>query len=385
MLPEDEILSPDGRSPQDIRFPLGSRDALEPLVQLSSIVSQVQKILRTSTAPTMALAAIDERLSILSTPYLQDLEAVITQPPGPENEWMILHVYSVQLHLHRHNFSPFSTPEVKQAALGCCAKVAGDTARLLLRIDEGYAQSHVAGLASYDPTSRFLHIARLGPTSHLMLHLWRSTMYLVYSFDFLGAGICARHAASMGNLRPINSLCGKYLQFFLETLLHRIRDESPNFLHDEQLMTYLSADIHSNLDQSWVWTGFEPDHSPLAGNARSSIGADNSSNPSSPTKSSKVWDNWDGILAMIRQLSERFPSSSSGGPPHHIDPRIPAAAGTGAAEDTERVPPQLPALVTSSSKASSRPNTSATSATTISPSSAGTSTNNRVSIADLMG
>jgi hypothetical protein len=356
MLSEDDSQLIGSRSQAATPSTARPNDPTDPMLQVAAVIPQIQRAFRSAVAPTMTLASIDEQLLALLGPHMREADAAPDYLPAPGSLWMMVHIYSIQLILHRHNFSPASAPEARQAALECCAKVASDTARLLLRVDD--IPPNTPDTAAY--ASRFIDIARRGPTSLLILHLWRCIMHLVYSFDFEGALICTRLAARLIHLRPVNRCCGHYLEFFLDTIRSKLHQERPNFLEDEELMAYLSADLQNNLDQAWIWTGSDL-NSPRGAQLSNGVLA------RSPAIEPSAWNNWSGVVALVQQLADEYGPAARrfSEQPNHV------------MSQTSPLPPPP----TSSSKVSSRPNTSNTSASTLSPSSV----NNRINIADLMG
>ncbi|KAJ5126643.1 hypothetical protein N7448_007422 [Penicillium atrosanguineum] len=92
----------------------------------------------------------------------------------------------------------------------------------------------------------------------LCTHIWRCALFLLYRQEFAAALICIQASAAVGDIRSVNTACGRYLAFFLRTLIARARQGDPmNIENDEEVIAYISGDMQGTTDGSWVWQGSE--------------------------------------------------------------------------------------------------------------------------------
>lgn len=159
----------------------------------------------------------------------------------------IMSVQSARLVLHRHNLMPDCPSDIRIKAIDDCTSIARETVRVLRRClpDPGKSQS-VALVRSMQQS------IVSAVSAFLCVHIWRCILFLCHRFDFTSALVCAQFGAIVGNARPINVACGRYLEFFLQELMARWR-RNIRFDKDEDMIAYVSADLQGNLAQAWVW------------------------------------------------------------------------------------------------------------------------------------
>ncbi|KAL9107753.1 MAG: hypothetical protein Q9227_007375 [Pyrenula ochraceoflavens] len=78
------------------------------------------------------------------------------------------------------------------------------------------------------------------------------------STDYLDPRFLAPIIHSIGNARQINTACGRNLSFFLRCLFERFqRGQAKGLELDEEIMVYLSGDMQSSTERSWIWQDSE--------------------------------------------------------------------------------------------------------------------------------
>ncbi|OAX78039.1 hypothetical protein ACJ72_07657 [Emergomyces africanus] len=91
-------------------------------------------------------------------------------------------------------------------------------------------------------------------TTVLCCHIWRCTLILLLRGDYSGALVCVQTSAAIGDARPANTACGRYVSFFLKTLLEKAqRNGVENLDHDEEMIAYVSGDLQGRISGSWIW------------------------------------------------------------------------------------------------------------------------------------
>lgn len=167
----------------------------------------------------------------------------------------IMYLQNARLLLHRHNLTTQCAPQIRFAALNSCTSIAHNTARILSRciLDPPLSLDQQA-------STRHTWAAHLitASTALFCTHIWRCILFLCMQADFEAALVCVRVSAAIGDARPVNIACGRYVAFFLERLTEKMHHEGrANIEIDEELIAYVSGDLQGSLEHSWIWQGDE--------------------------------------------------------------------------------------------------------------------------------
>ena len=280
------------RSPQS---PNGSTTAFTSMVAVARCITQVLNLLKSRTIPTLNLQTAEEQLIICqgdlpSQHHIQSQGFFDPEALGPS-----IQLQNARLLLHRHNLSPNSMPEQRTAAIDSCMTISRDTASLLSRSMQDPPDSPTRRTA---PPYKWEEKLRSSASAFLCTHIWRCTLFLCFRGDYTGALICARASATIGDARPINRSCGRYLEFFLQSLVSSLQRGEGQYLdRNEDLVVYLSADAQNNLENAWVWQVGEyvsPTKSETGGSSRLAVGEEEL----------RDWNGWNGILLTLQRLLE---------------------------------------------------------------------------------
>ncbi|KAL5115500.1 hypothetical protein ACEQ8H_006641 [Pleosporales sp. CAS-2024a] len=276
------------------------------VTQMTRLHSQVYRALKSSVILPQVLHSLDEefraKVVLLPECYGPGVSAALDTCALPP----LFTLLSAQFHLYRHNLTPACRPEERAEALNRCMSVAQQTAKLVSRT------LHSAALADSDKTWQFR--VRSIASNMVCLHLWRSMLVLCFCGDYDAAFMCLRMSNAIGKYRRINGACGKYLAFFLDHLVERVRSGrgSPQQLErDEEMLAYLSGDAQGNVQHSWVWavnsSTTRSQHSSL-GSGRSHSREDVMRNAGQGGGGSRQdgrgWDDWVSVEHTMRQLVE---------------------------------------------------------------------------------
>ncbi|KAJ5676629.1 uncharacterized protein N7477_002262 [Penicillium maclennaniae] len=148
----------------------------------------------------------------------------------------IIYLQNARLLLHRHNISPYCSSADRSAARDLCALTAVDTANIL-----------------------------------------------------------SRSSATVGDTRSVNAACGRYIAFFLRTLIVRARQGEPlNIENDEEMIAYVSGDMQGTTDGSWVWQGSETGSDLEAMSSMKTTPV--------PQEPEAEWEGWEWIEKTIQYL-----------------------------------------------------------------------------------
>jgi hypothetical protein len=218
---------------------------------------------------------------------------------------------SLQFHVYRRNLTPVCRVHERSEALSRCISIAQETAKYISRTLHSPTR----------PDSEQTWHARVAlvASNMMCLHLWRCMLVLCFRADYDAAFLCLHLSSAIGKTRRINGECGKHMVFFVDQLLSRVRSGhgSPQQLElDEEILAYVSGDVQSNIEHSWVWAGTNPmmpapsQHSSL--DTTRPHGGDEPMRDAYPMRTSTVsldqneseWDDWPRLEHMVRQLVE---------------------------------------------------------------------------------
>ncbi|EPS25503.1 hypothetical protein PDE_00436 [Penicillium oxalicum 114-2] len=247
-------------------------------------IGQLTRTLRSTTISYATLETFERHFTICRTTFPAHLQLKQDTDLDPRSLAPLIYLQNARLLLHRHNISPFCQPSVRVAAVDYCTSIAVDTAQLLSR-----SMRPQAGTEDW----RGLFASSAGTL--LCTHIWRSTLFLLFRQEFGAALACVQASAAVGDDRAVNAACGRYLAFFLQCILDRVRrNPAADFCQDEEMMAYLSGDMQGTTDGSWVWQGSESgfDLENISGQTR----------PAGLSAQESQWAGWDWIERTVAHL-----------------------------------------------------------------------------------
>ncbi|PGH12031.1 hypothetical protein AJ79_04540 [Helicocarpus griseus UAMH5409] len=250
--PADEHLLAEGSSvPQN--------EKTTPLLAIAHVmraVSQLIKSLKSSVIPSDTLEVFERHFRMCLPTFPLDYRMEANHYLDPRSLPPIIFMQNTRLVLHRHNLSPRSSPDVRNAALERCQAVARDTIRLLSRCMRSPSTPNAA--PNTQQPNYWKYLMATAASTILCSHIWRCTLILLLQGDYAGALVCVQASAAIGDARVINAACGRYIAFFLKCLLDRAqRGGTANLERDEEMMAYVSGDLQGRPSGSWIWQAKE--------------------------------------------------------------------------------------------------------------------------------
>lgn len=241
---DDQYLREDGMC-----VPNGAEPLTHSLLAVIHVVRSYSALVKSMDALVLSNA----QLSTLDSHFIKCLS---TFPPacdpsstvGLASHFLapLAYLFHARLLLYRHNLSPSCSPETRFAAVENCTHVALETASLVNR--------------TTSPAD--------GATALLTAHVFRSTLFLLLTGYLDHAMTCIQALAAIDARRDVTSSCGRYLAFFVSTLVSK-RAEHASYLsrraaadhsavlmslaRDEELLAYVSADQQASPHWAWVW------------------------------------------------------------------------------------------------------------------------------------
>ncbi|KAL4895655.1 fungal-specific transcription factor domain-containing protein [Aspergillus ambiguus] len=273
-----------------------------PLLATIHVVRSIGQLCRTLRSCSISPATIEtfERhfhacLAVFPSQYHPKSEQYL----DPRSLAPIVHLQNARLILHRHNISPYCTPEGRASALDYCVSTSKDTASLLVRCTQPPP-------APENPDWRPL-LASAASTI-LCTHIWRCVLLLLLRQEFEDALVCVQALSVVGDTRAVNAACGRYIAFFLQQLLERMqRPEVVDPERDEELMVYASGDMQAANDGSWVWQGSETGSQLEAAGDGSAPNLPATGRDNLSTGEAESWEGWDWVEKTVQYfLSEKL-------------------------------------------------------------------------------
>ena len=249
-----------------VAMPVGVEPSQSPftaVIHIARFVGQLRKTLRSSTIDAAILSEFDVHFARSMVAFPAHCQFGSTLHLEPQSLPPLLHLQNSRLVLHRHNLSTMCHAEVRSIALDHCVAVARDTAHLLSRVMHTPATALGHGSDNAPWQSKVAAAA----TASLCMHAWRCTLLLVCRGYYAEAMTCVEISAAVGELRAVNTACGRHLSFFLRMLVEKLHDRrrggysNTNLEHDEEMMAYVSGDLQGSVEDNWVWQGSVPEGS----------------------------------------------------------------------------------------------------------------------------
>ncbi|KAL6720451.1 hypothetical protein ACLMJK_002374 [Lecanora helva] len=316
---DNDLLSP---------IPEQSTSPLLPTIRVIGGIAKLLRMLKSRYLPPTALEAYDSHFKacMQSFPLYQQIRT--NQYVDPIELPSIMYLQNALLMLHRHNLMPISSAKERSTALDHCASTAAETARLLRRC-----------MQETPPESRSLVTEQNGSwekrmvsasSAFLCTHIWRCTLFLIFRSDFENAIWCAQASATLGASRPINIACGRYLQFFLNEVIVKM-NQGKQLDMDEEMIAYVSADLQSNFENSWVWRNSKGDVSLNESDYGSASTTEDGRREITRTDAAS-WDEWEDVFGLLdhlfhqkqREQQHRAIAESSLRPPLTLPPLAPS-------------------------------------------------------------
>lgn len=310
------------------------------LIQVARLYWDVSRSLRSSVISPQAFLSFEKNFNAKMALLPSSYHAGSDIPLEPAALSPIITIQSARFLLSRQNLSPVCRQTERTEAMRRCMNVAQDTAKYIERTTR--TMRFASEKADSEATWRTR--VRQFASNTMCTHLWRCMLILCLQADYEAALECLRLASALGNVRNVNSACGKNLAFFLERLTERVRNGSGTLHqleHDEELIAYVSGDLQGSKEYSWVWAGgitppnpASPHASPPHGNQARSVNDPMQETqlplrpmPGLPENGATEWEGWGKIERMVHYLKDEhrarnpLPSSYSR-PPHNPVKRV---------------------------------------------------------------
>ncbi|PGH07174.1 hypothetical protein GX51_01961 [Blastomyces parvus] len=296
---------------------LSRGDKPAPLLAITHVMRAVSQLIKSQKAlviSTDTLEAFERHFRMCLATFPPDYRMEANHYLDPRALSPIIFMQNTRLVLHRHNLSPRSSAEVRHAALGRCLAICRDTACLLSRCMRSPNTPKVVPNAQQ--LGHWSHVMAAAATTILCCHIWRCTLILLLHCDYAGALVCVQASAAIGDARPVNAACGRYVAFFLKCMLEKARRNGlQNLDCDEEMMAYVSGDLQGRASGSWIWQTNENESASTvtppqsaASSKLSPLGgqfADGAQNGAAADAPEVEWEGWGWVERTVQFLTEQ--------------------------------------------------------------------------------
>jgi hypothetical protein len=218
-----------------------------PLLATIHVVRSVQPLVRLFKSEFISpetILSYEKHLDACHDLFPPPLLLSSKEPLDPRSIAPMIYLQNVRMMLHRHNISPFCRPEARHRAVQACVNIALNTSQLLSRC--------------MGPTSATRYDLAVSATTLLCTHLWRCTLFLLFRAEYEAALVLVQAFFTIGSAKSVTVDCGQHIAFFIKCIIDRFQSGvGGDFEQDEELMAYVSADMQSSAENSWVWQGSE--------------------------------------------------------------------------------------------------------------------------------
>lgn len=228
----------------------------------------------------------------------------------------LIYLQSARLMLHRQNLTPLCPAKERVAAIDRCCVVGQDTVQLLARCMQNPPASSPISPSVISKRDTWESHLKAAASTFLSMHLWRCTLLFSFRGHYNAALLCVRASATIGDARPINVACGRYLDFFLRRLVAKIQQGEGAYLEsDEEMMAYVSGDLQGSIGTSWAWQGAEIEGRASPGGPNPFITVPSHSprinGPPELREGFIDWSGWEGIMDTLGQLAQESGTQAS--------------------------------------------------------------------------
>lgn len=346
---DDDCIRPNGivMPPPGSTIPSG----LIAVIPVTRTTAQLKATLRSQTISASTLAMCDEHFKSIMASWPEPYPIYSQAPLDPRLVTAACSLQAQRFFLYRHNLSPACKLVDRRDALQRCVSVAQDTAHYIQRTLQHPSTAPAQGFMGQAHMSNWASMVRSMIPSFFCAHLWRSELVLCLCGEYQAAQMLAHVSAAVGDLRKINVACGRFLAFFLEKLMERLRAgaNQQNVEADEELLAYASGDMQGSADDAWAWsgsdTGADLQQPQMVVNGHSgdkpALQAEQLSTSTLTEREAQEWGGWDQIQRTLQHLVEHKQQQGSQDPQSQQTsvPPTPSQQATGQPQTYPMAPP----------------------------------------------
>lgn len=340
---DDECIRPNGIvMPAPGQMPANGLLAIIPVTRTTA---QLKKTLKSQTIAAATLATCDEHFKSIMASMPEPFQIHSQAPLDPRLLTAGSSLQTQMFFLYRHNLSPACRMNDRTDALARCVSVAKDTAHYVQRTMQHPSTSPNQGYMSPSHLASWAARIRTMAPAFFCAHLWRCQLVLCLTGEFAAALTLTHVSAAVGEVRKNNIACGRYLAFFLDKLIEKLRAGmgQEQLATDEELLAYASGDMQGCADDAWAWYGSETGMNLAQAQVvkdgypgdKPALSAEQLSTSTLSEQESRDWGGWDHIQRTLSQLQEHQQAR----PSSQAQQRTPAPAASMAGQPSPYPPP----------------------------------------------
>lgn len=300
-------------------------NGLVAVIVVVRITAQMKKTLKSRVIAAATLATYNEHFRSIMASYPEPFPIHSQSYLDPRLLTAACGLQTTRFFLYRHNLSSACRVADRRDALERCVSVAKDTAHYVQRSMQQSSGS--SGSGYYSPTHMANWAARLRTMSPAFFctHIWRCTLVACLCMDYASALTLVQVSAAVGDLRKNNIACGRYLAFFLDKLMGRLRGGATkqSLEIDEEMLAYVSGDMQGSAEEAWAWTGSQTGASLDQGATVNGYTADGTkpahgeqqTGEQLSEREMKQWGGWEHIQRTLEHLLQTQQSGPPQPPP----------------------------------------------------------------------
>lgn len=217
-------------------------------IEILRCLGPVAKARKSSVVAIDPLALSDTHLEACMSTLPAQLEAYAVT--DPRSVTPVISLFNTRLVLQRYNLSPANSQEVRRDAFDRCLAVSKDTSRFVSRLISELRVQGEAGVGDVWETERLGSVC----SAIFCMHVWRCVLFLAARAQYHDSRECARLLAAFGDMREVNSACGRHLAFFLQRLTEWLGTHEADAIEtDEEMLAFVSGDLQGDLENAWIW------------------------------------------------------------------------------------------------------------------------------------
>ncbi|MCJ1436659.1 hypothetical protein MMC27_006040 [Xylographa pallens] len=271
-----------------------SAAAINLLTEVARSISTTLKAGNSTVMSAQSIRNMDEQFLGCFTNLSPHHQPQSTHYIDPLTMLPIVFLQDAHLSIHRRHLAPIYTAEIRSSSINNCLGIARNTANYLFRTLRDPSTVHDPELATISWNKKI----RLAASAFLCLHIWRSTLILAFGGDYKSAQICARTSAAIGDARPVNVFCGRYMEFFLQQLRAILQRGEGSYLErNEDMLAYISSDLQNDVERAWIWQAGAMSKTELDTRAAGDVAPLLNQEPIDAP-----WNGWSRVLDMLELL-----------------------------------------------------------------------------------
>ena len=276
-----------------------NRTALLSTILVVAGLARMFRLLKLAEIPLETLRIYDAHFEKVLKSFPRHHQHQNTDHADLTELYHAIYLHNARLVLHRHNLAPDCDPQARSRAIENCTAVARSTAALVRKCMQDLPSTKEP--VAFQRQKTWEERVKFASSDFVCTHVWRCTLWLLHQRYFSEARDCAHFSQALGDSRPVNIACGRYLDFFLAQLIQKSKQKIV-LDSDEELLAYASGDLQANYECSWIW-----EHGAVRSKSRQDTGEHldpvKVGEVSTAEAQSAEWAGWGKVVELVDELA----------------------------------------------------------------------------------